>query len=96
MTYAEESPCSAVRQTKYQYVTTKIGRIFNHGGGNTKSIDNFERVSNAVELLRRLEGRDCLCLCSLNNGSESESVTLANQIQFSSRVQLQLVTPTCV
>ena len=32
----------------------------------------------------------------LHNGSESGSVTLANQIHFSSRVQLQLVTPTCV
>ena len=29
----------------------------------------------------------------LHNGSESGSVTLANQIHFSSRVQLQLVTP---
>ena len=32
----------------------------------------------------------------LHNGSESGSVTLANQIHFSSRVQLQLVTPTYV
>ena len=31
-----------------------------------------------------------------HNGSESGSVTLANQIHFSSRVQLQLVTLTYI
>ena len=49
-------------------------------------------------LIGRLGKYERQCLLQLvakilHNGSESGSVTLTNQIHFSSRVQLQLVTP---
>ena len=74
-------------------VALSLGRIFSNAEtqqNETAKIGPGTHVGVLVRIRLQLFAK------ILHNGRESGSVTLANQIHFSSRVQLKLVTLTCV